>query len=386
MLQQLLNLNEDIKRLVNEGYEVGIIEKYICISNIPYVKSDREVAYATLLCPFSTRGSQIIPVDHTMFSTGYPPCDHKGNKLSEIINSERTQRLTPDIITNCYFSSRPANGYKDFYHKFTTYIAMLESEAQLIDSSVKAKNYAPIKLKCIDSPFRYWDTNSSRSNIDYLNLKLQDQKIAIVGLGGTGSYILDFVSKTPVKEIHIFDGDTFNTHNAFRSPGAASIDILEMGISKAIYYKDIYSKMHKQIIANNKFINDENICELLNYDFVFIAVDNNKSRLKICSYLTVNNIKYIDVGLGVNLVNDSLTASVRVSYPHNDGIEVLKNHCGGENQDDDIYASNIQIAELNALNAGFAVMKWKNESTYYTTQEPYHTLVYSSYPNKIIRE
>ncbi|WP_318271316.1 ThiF family adenylyltransferase [Sphingobacterium cellulitidis] len=47
-------------------------------------------------------------------------------------------------------------------------------------------------------------------------MKLERQKIAIIGLGGTGAYILDMVAKTPVKEIHLFDGDSFDQHNAFR--------------------------------------------------------------------------------------------------------------------------------------------------------------------------
>jgi hypothetical protein len=39
--------------------------------------------------------------------------------------------------------------------------------------------------------------------------KLELGKIAIIGLGGTGSYVLDLAAKTPVKEIHLFDGDKF---------------------------------------------------------------------------------------------------------------------------------------------------------------------------------
>jgi hypothetical protein len=31
---------------------------------------------------------------------------------------------------------------------------------------------------------------------------------------------LDFVAKTPVEEIHLFDSDVFLQHNAFRAPGA----------------------------------------------------------------------------------------------------------------------------------------------------------------------
>ena len=69
-----------------------------------------------------------------------------------------------------------------------------------------------------DSVFLYEDTASSHAlDIVAINAKLKPLRIVIVGLGGTGSYVLDFVAKTPVKEIHLFDGDTFLQHNAFRS-------------------------------------------------------------------------------------------------------------------------------------------------------------------------
>lgn len=386
MLQQLLSHNQDVKRLVNEGYAVEINDRHICVHDVPYVKSNKEVAYATLLCPFNITGSVITQVDHTMFSTGYFPCNREGAPLSKIFLDDRTHQVTQSIVAHCKFSSRPTNGYKDFHEKFTTYVALLESEAQVLKPNVKARNFAPIKLTNFDSVFHYFDTNSSRANIDFLNQKFRNQSIAIIGLGGTGSYILDFVSKTPVREIHIYDNDTFNTHNAFRSPGAATTEVLECDISKVDYLWGIYSNMHKHIIPHNEFVNDGNLSLFSKYDFVFVCVDNNKSRMNICSYLAENDIKYIDVGLGVNLIGDMLSASIRVSYPYRQDISVLRNHCGNGNEEDDLYASNIQIAELNAFNAVLAVMKWKRESAYYTGTDDFHTLTYNTSMNKIIYE
>lgn len=43
--------------------------------------------------------------------------------------------------------------------------------------------------------------------------------MAVIGTGGTGGYVLDFLVKTPVREIRAFDFDLFHVHNAFRSPG-----------------------------------------------------------------------------------------------------------------------------------------------------------------------
>ena len=74
--------------------------------------------------------------------------------------------------------------------------------------------------------------------------------MGIVGLGGTGSYVLDLVSKTPVSEIHLFDGDKFYSHNAFRAPGAASIEELENVEYKTDRFANMYGKMRKGIVSH----------------------------------------------------------------------------------------------------------------------------------------
>jgi tRNA A37 threonylcarbamoyladenosine dehydratase len=85
-----------------------------------------------------------------------------------------------------------------------------------------------------DSVFNYIDTAATKAGIVAANCKLEGPKIAIVGTGGTGSYALDFVAKTPVAEIHLFDRDGFLNHNAFRCPGTpstpATVSILIDGI------------------------------------------------------------------------------------------------------------------------------------------------------------
>ena len=42
------------------------------------------------------------------------------------------------------------------------------------------------------------DTASARAGLIGLNRKLVGESVGIVGLGGTGSYVLDLVAKTPV--------------------------------------------------------------------------------------------------------------------------------------------------------------------------------------------
>ena len=52
--------------------------------------------------------------------------------------------------------------------------------------------------------------------------------------------MLDLVSKTQVAAIHLFDADKMSTHNAFRSPGAATIEELREQPLKVEYFRRRY--------------------------------------------------------------------------------------------------------------------------------------------------
>src|SRR5208283_2007647 len=117
-------------------------------------------------------------------------------------------------------------GYKDHYEKMTTYAAIISNPARTIDPHATAQTFPVIEAEDEDSVFHYLDTASSRAEITAVTRKLELKKLAIVGVGGTGSYVLDLTAKTPVKEIHLFDGDGFLQHNGFRSPGAPSSEEL----------------------------------------------------------------------------------------------------------------------------------------------------------------
>jgi len=88
-------------------------------------------------------------------------------------------------------------------------------DAQLVEircDRAGAATFAPVGTTEEDSVFRYLDSASSRAGIRMANEKLELGKLAIVGLGGTGSYVLDLVAKAPVGEINLFDGDVRREH------------------------------------------------------------------------------------------------------------------------------------------------------------------------------
>jgi hypothetical protein len=236
--------------------------------------------------------------------------------------------------------------------------------------------------------FKYPDTNSSRANIDFLNRKFKGQKIAIIGMGGTGSYILDLVSKTPVKEIHIYDGDIFQLHNAFRSPGAISEDKfgVDGDLSKVDYHFQVYSKMHNGVIPHWKFITEENIDELKEMDYTFISVDKNRVRSMLTQGLLKRNRIFIDVGLGVTKLEDSLLGTIRVTTGTPKTNKHLEHRIGSEESDENEYATNIQIADLNCLNATLAVIKWKKMSGFYQDLKEEHNSLFFINTNKLLNE
>ena len=366
MQQQLISLSPDLKRLRDEGYELERKGGYICIHHIPYLNSQGNILYGTLISDLTVSG--LIagrPSTHAIHFMGEAPCHKDGTVMNEIINSNPNQQLGEGLIGNYYFSSKPASGnYANYYDKFVRYLTLLSVPARAIDPSVTACTFKPY-LDDEESVFHYFDSNSSRANISQLNEIFKAQKIGIIGLGGTGSYILDFVSKTPVAEIHLFDADEFSQHNAFRSPGAAPIELLNELPKKATYFAELYSKMHKYIYPHVEYITSENILQLAGLSYVFICVDKNSVRSSLIDELLAMGISFIDVGLGINLQDGKLVGIIRTTAGTPYKNDHLVRRIFAEDNDDNEYVTNIQIADLNAMNACKAVEKWKKLSGFY---------------------
>ncbi|WP_243350076.1 ThiF family adenylyltransferase [Parabacteroides sp. FAFU027] len=379
MSQQLIDRSPDLKQLRDLGYEIQIKGGYLLIHHIPYVNQAQEIKYGVLVSDLNLRNTTTTapPSSHVAYFIGEHPCNKDGSKITAIQHASNTQRLQDDLVINHSFSNKPQNGYPDYYCKMSRYAEIISAPAKSIDSSVTEKTFKVIVDENEDAVFRYLDTNSSRANINHISAKFKGQKIAIIGLGGTGAYILDFVAKTPVKEIHLFDGDEFLLHNAFRSPGAASSDDLNQRKPKTQYYEEIYSRMHLNIFSHNTYIGVDNIDVLQGMSYVFIAIDKDSVKKSIIQYLLKLNIPFIDVGLGVNLVDDCLIGSVRVTTGTPDKNDHLFDRisCGDDINNE--YASNIQIADLNALNAIMAVVKWKKLSGFYQDLRQEHNSSYS---------
>jgi hypothetical protein len=396
MSKQLISRSPDLKRLQDEGYEVEIRGSHLLIHHVPYVNSERQVAFGTLVSTLQLGGEVTVrPDQHEAHFCGATPCDSQGMPLEKIVNSSGRQQLAPDLEVDHYFSSKPAGGegrYADYWDKMVSYIAILAGPAQEIEPAATAQTYPVIAEEDQangegDSVFVFRDTASSRAGIETLTDKLKVGPVAIIGLGGTGSYILDLLSKTPITEIHLYDGDRFAQHNAFRAPGAATCEELETAPQKVHYLRARYASMHRRIEAHDCYLDESNVAELNAMTFVFIAMDNPEAKQPIIRRLQDSDTPFIDVGMGIDEVDGALRGLVRVtsataSKRDHLGTRISLEDPGGA----DDYDQNIQIAELNSLNAALAVIRFKKHFGFYGDDIGEHNTTYVLSESLLISE
>jgi hypothetical protein len=390
--QKLVDRSPDLKRLRNEGFDLQVVGTHLLVKSVPYLNGAKEVKRGVLVSTLEFAQNNIKkPEEHTVWFAGERPCDKNGDPLSIIIGSDRETPVT-GVEVNFRFSTKPRDGkgYPDYYAKMTTYAKILMHQAQAIDPAVKAQVFPVIAADADEeSPFKYFDTSSSRSGTDALSPKLAMTKLAIVGLGGTGSYILDFVAKTPVREIHLYDDDDFNQHNAFRCPGALSIEDLKPGMKKVEYYRDLYSRLRHGVIAHPYRIDVSNMEELRQMQFVFLCLDSGELKDPIMRTLEDARVPFIDVGMGLQIRDCALTGILRAttSTPAKHD-HVRANHrisfAPGLGPND--YSRNIQVADLNAFNAVLAAIKWKKLCGFYRDLTQEHHTTYLLETSKLSRE
>lgn len=388
MSHPLIDRNEPLRRLRDEGYELEVASGYVLV-HVPYVDSTPSIQFGTLAYDYTDSAHVLaLPRDHTAFWCGKPPCQRDGKEMVGIKASDISTQIRPGLVATIHLSNKPRveGGVNyvepDLYAKFKRYIGIICPPAESLNSSIRAASFKPVRTTADESPFKYTDTASSRAGINAVADKLKSLTIAIIGLGGTGSYILDLVAKTPVKEIRIFDDDPFYSHNAFRAPGAASYEELEQRPTKAAYFAARYSNMHRHIKSNEVRIGAANAQLLDGVDFAFVCVDDGEARRVIMEQLLSRRIAFADVGLGVKLVTgeNSLIGTVRVTSSSSSKHDHLLNGTRvpiSPRAADDDYRHNIQIADLNALNAVLAVIRWKKLFGVYQDQEREHHSTYS---------
>ncbi|WP_374090134.1 ThiF family adenylyltransferase [Methylomicrobium lacus] len=370
MFQKLVNHNDDIRRLVEKGYAVAFDSNYLVVRDIPYLGKEgdlRNGAFVTKLVFIDQ--NRVAQEDHQVFFAGEHPCQLDGTPIANLGGGPTPLALgekCADVVVERSFSNKPKveGKFSDFFAKIESYTGIISGPA------IERYGVTPYTFR-VDSNihdnnvFKFQDTLTSRAEITDLAGKFENEVVAVFGLGGTGAYLLDFLVKTPVREIRAFDLDGYHVHNAFRSPG--KLDPGELGKSKAEVYQSRYENFRNGLRIMPEYVDATSSEAIDGVTFAFVCVDKGSSRAGIFELLIDKGIPFIDVGMGLSRKQCTLTGMVRTTYyPSDSGAEMRDRQLAELNDGPEgLYRTNIQIAELNALNASLAIIRYKQLRGFY---------------------
>lgn len=381
MLRQLVSHNDDIKRLVEKGYAVSFDTACLVVRDIPYLNEKGESQIGALVSKVVfVDQKHVAQDDHQVYFSGSAPYGLDGNPIPNLgggLAQLPLSETSKDVVVQRSFSNKPTVGgkFKDFFDKIESYVTIISGPAMERHGATPC-TFRSVENPSEDSVFMFQDTLTGRAGISDLSTLFKDDVIAIIGLGGTGSYLLDFLVKIPVREIRLFDLDPYHVHNAFRSPG--KLEVGEFGKPKAEIYRRRYESFRKGLTAVPKFVDTTSAADLDAVTFAFVCVDRGSSRAGVFDLLLSRGIPFIDVGMGLRRQGTALTGTLRTTYySASDGQDVKEMQLAElSDSPDDLYRSNIQISELNALNAAMAITKFKQLRGFYLEEVPYYHVLF----------
>ena len=380
MFLKLVNHNDDLRRLVEKGYAIAFDSNHLVVRDIPYLDSESRLQVGAIVAKLEfINQERVTQTDHQVFFGGSVPygLDRKpipnlGGGPTQLSLSEASR----DVVVERSFSNKPKSTGKflDFFEKIESYVAIISGPAiELHDAN--PYTFRVVEDVVSDPVFKFHDTLTSRAEISDLAENFKNDVIAVIGLGGTGAYILDFIVKTPVREIRAFDLDPFCVHNAFRSPGR--LEETELGQSKAEVYLNRYGNFRTGLSAIPMFIDASCDDDLEGVTFAFVCVDKGSSRADIFDLLISKGIPFIDVGMGLDRKRGPLNGMLRTTYYSVEHAQEVRDKGLAPLVDnpEDLYRANVQISELNALNACLAVIRFKQLRGFYFEEVAYYHLL-----------
>lgn len=230
-------------------------------------------------------------------------------------------------------------------------------------------------------PFKIPNTFEARAAIGPVQDRIREQRIAIIGLGGTGAYVLDLIAKTPVIEIHLLDSDHIDWHNFMRAPGAPSTEEIEVQRKepprKVDYYHSKYASLRVGVHAHALrvdsssgfagFLSDHPI------DFAFVCIDqvadtDSPRQDAVYSVLSEAKVPFIDSGVSLTLEGHTVRGAVTTSAYSEGSLEWKTAIPNARVKGNLPGYRNVQLPEVNAVAASLAVMEWRRRTEQYAAE------------------
>jgi molybdopterin/thiamine biosynthesis adenylyltransferase len=367
-LRALASRNPYISELLTQGYDIGFINAHLVVFGVPFLNAAGELKYLDLISPLDLREAYLIdrPSDHKVFFAGEMPCNLSGLKIAAGTSAE-IRFVSELIVGNQMLSCKPAGGrqYDSIEEKIEQYLALISAPAQHRFPGVSPRRALQKHVESSVSPLKFPDALSAREGVVELSHKLCGRKVAVIGCGGTGAYVLDYLAKTHLEEIHLFDDDIIHVHTLFRLPGVYGEE--HLGVAKVEALAERYGHFHGGIKPHRERVDQNNVACLVAFDFVFVCVDDGPSRQLIAQACHNASIVFVDVGMGLDKGVSGLYGFVRTAGGERGDFDKINGtpYLPGVNAHDQEYRNQPQIAELNALNAAMAVIRFKQHMGFF---------------------
>ena len=319
---------------------------------------------------------QIGGAVHAVRITTDEECDGRvyhadGNPIGNYISGDEKVWSNISIKKGSQESPEEDASARDLVHRY----------AKQIVGAMSVAGYSETAFLTMQNPFKIPNTFEARAAIGLVQDRIREQRIGIIGLGGTGAYVLDMISKTPVVDIHLVDSDHVDWHNLMRAPGAPTREEIESAHKarpfKVNYYLSKYSSLRDGIHAHPVLLDDlPKWIEFLSkypVDYAFVCIDQRKDSDSprqdvVYSALSEAGIPFIDSGVSITLDEFAVRGAVTTSAYAAGSME-WKDAIPNVRVEGTMPGyRNVQLPEVNALAASLAVMEWRRRTEQYVSK------------------
>ena len=256
--------------------------------------------------------------------------------------------------------------------------ALVHRHAKQVVGAVAAAGHTETAFLAKPGPFKIPNTFEARAAIGPVQDRIRGCGNSIIGLGGTGSYVLDLMVKTPVEDIHLLDGDRMDRHTYMRAPGAPTCGEIASQHTevplKVDYYRAKYASVRDGVHAHAVRVDAPGVfAEFMSahpVDFVFVCIDQDRESETprqdvVYASLSKAGVPFIDSGVSITL-SDCRVAGAVTTSAYAGGSEEWETRILNAKVVGDVPGyRNVQLPEVNALAGSLAVMEWRRRTGQY---------------------
>lgn len=149
--------------------------------------------------------------------------------------------------------------------------------------------------------------------------KISSVKVVLIGVGGVGGFALEALVRSGIKNIAVYDGDIIEKSNLNRQIITNQKNLGKNKVDEALN-RALLINPNLSIKAINTYLNEENINDLKDYDYIIDACDDLNAKINMIKFSKKHNIKIIcALGVGKRL-NPELVKITSLDKTQNDRL------------------------------------------------------------------